>query len=70
MRNVWKSGRVENNDWVIATHWHDGVFSIVEKHSEQHKIRVRRYDPTSDQTESVSVEDFDAKVSFEFVLQI
>ena len=63
-------GKVEINARIFATHWHEGVFSIVENYNEQHGIRVRRYNPANDETEIVSVENLDAKVNYKFIVII
>ena len=57
-------GKVEVDARNVATHWHDGVFLIVENHDEQPKFRVRRYHPAIDKIESVSVENIAVEVRF------
>ena len=60
--NTCETRRVVKNDGrVLATHWHDGVFSNAEWPGKVRDIFVRRYYPASDKTESVRVEKLDAR---------
>ena len=63
-------GKVKINAQVIATHWHDDVFSIVEKHGEQPIFRLRRYYPAIDKIENVSVGNLEAHVRFKVIAKI